>query len=97
MHKAVSKLKILLTDILILSYASSSIWKLYSHSNITFQLYKPAFYGGDTSIQLGLPWQSYSYQYLNTKTSAQDDRGYTTETPSISYSKHLYIRLVVTL
>ena len=30
--------------------------------------------------------ESYSCQYLNTETSAQGYRGYTTETPSISYS-----------
>jgi len=43
------------------------------------------FHGGDTPIQLSLPWQSYLCQYLNTKT------------PSISYTICLYIRLVVTL
>ena len=43
------------------------------------------FYSEDTPIQLSLPWQSYSCQCLNT------------ETPSISYTIHLYIRLVVTL
>ena len=55
------------------------------------------FHGGDTPIQLGLPWWSYSCQCLNTETSAQGNRGFTTETPSISYTIHLYIRLVVTL
>ena len=55
------------------------------------------FYGRNTPIQLGLPWQSYSCQCLNTKTSAQGNRGFTNETPSISYSISLYIRLVVTL
>ena len=55
------------------------------------------FHSGDTPIQLSLPWRSYSCQYLNTEISAQSNKGYTTETPSISYSKHLYIRLVVTL
>jgi len=50
------------------------------------------FHGRDTSIQLSLPWQSYSCQCLNTETSAWGNRGYLTETPSISY-----IRLVVTL
>ena len=35
--------------------------------------------------------------YLITKTSAWGDRGYTTETLSISYSSFLYIRLVVIL
>jgi len=44
------------------------------------------FHDEDTSIQLGIPWQSpYSYQCLNTKTFAQGNRDYTTETPSISY------------
>jgi len=43
------------------------------------------FYSRDTPIQLGLLWWSYSCQYLNT------------ETPSISYSRNSYIRLVVTL
>ena len=55
------------------------------------------FHGGDTSIQLGLPWWSYPCQYLNTKTSAWNNKSFTTETPSISYTIHLYIRLVVTL
>ena len=41
--------------------------------------------------------ESYSCQYLTTKTSTQDNRGYTTETLSISYIIFLYIRLVVTL
>ena len=53
------------------------------------------FHSGDTPIQLGLPWQSYSYQYLNTETSTWSNRGFTTETPSISYTISLYIRLVV--
>jgi len=39
----------------------------------------------------------YSYQCFHTETSAQDNKSYTTETPSISYSSFLYIRLVVTL
>ena len=43
------------------------------------------FHSGDTPIQLSLPWWSYSCQCLNT------------ETLSISYTIHLYIRLVVTL
>jgi len=55
------------------------------------------FHGGNTPIRLSLPWWSYSSQCLNTETSAQSNRGYTTETLSISYSKYLYIRLVVTL
>jgi len=55
------------------------------------------FHGGDTPIQLGLPWQSYSYQCLNTETSAWGNKGFPTETPSISYTLCLYIRLVVTL
>jgi len=55
------------------------------------------FHGGDTPIQLSLPWRSCSCQCLNTETSAQGNRGFTTETPSISYSVSLYIRLVVTL
>ena len=41
--------------------------------------------------------EPYSYQYLNTETSTQGNKYYTTETPSISYSIYLYIRLVVTL
>jgi len=55
------------------------------------------FHGGDTPIQLGLPWQSYFCQCLNTETSARGNRGFTNETPSISYTIGLYIRLVVTL
>jgi len=55
------------------------------------------FYGGDTPIQLSLLWWSYSCQCLNTETSTQGNRGFTTETPSISYNICLYIRLVVTL
>jgi len=55
------------------------------------------FHGGDTPIQLSLPWRSCSCQCLNTETSAWSNRGFTTETPSISYNIHLYIRLVVTL
>jgi len=55
------------------------------------------FHDGDTPIQLSLSWQSYSYQCLNTKTSAQGNRSFTTKTLSISYTIWLYIRLVVTL
>ena len=55
------------------------------------------FHGGYTLIQLSLPEWSYSCQCLNTETSAQCNRGFTTETPSISYNIYLYIRLVVTL
>ena len=55
------------------------------------------FHSEDTPIQLGLPWQSYSCQCLNTENSTQGSRGFTTETLSISYTIHLYIRLVVTL
>ena len=55
------------------------------------------FHGRDTSIQLSLPWQSYSCQCLNTETSAWGNRGFITETLSISYTIHLYIRLAVTL
>ena len=55
------------------------------------------FHGRDTPIQLGLSWQSYFCQCLNTETSTRGNRGYTTETPSISYNIYLYIRLVVTL
>ena len=55
------------------------------------------FHGRDTFIQLSLPWWSYFYQCLNTETSAQSNRGFTTETPNISYTIHLYIRLVVIL
>jgi len=39
----------------------------------------------------------YFCQYLYTKTSAQGNRSYTTETLSTSYSMYLYIKLVVTL
>jgi len=53
------------------------------------------FHGGDTPIQL--LWRSYSCQCLNTETSTQGNRGFTTETPNISYNISLYIRLVVTL
>ena len=42
------------------------------------------FHSGDTPIQLSLPWQSYSCQCLNTKTSAWGNRGFTTGTLSIS-------------
>ena len=55
------------------------------------------FHGGDTPIQLSLPWRCCFYQCLNTETSARGNRGFTTETPSISYRISLYIRLVVTL
>ena len=55
------------------------------------------FHSRDTSIQLSLPWQSYSCQCLNTETSTRGNRDITTETPSISYTISLYIRLVVTL
>ena len=46
------------------------------------------FHSGDTPIQLGLPWWSYFCQCLNTETSAQGNRSFTTETPSISYTIH---------
>ena len=55
------------------------------------------FHGRDTPIQLSLPWWSYSCQCLNTETSTWSNRGFTTETPSISYTICLYIRLVVIL
>ena len=55
------------------------------------------FHNGDTPIQLSFLWQSYPCQCLNTETSAQGNRGFTTETLSISYIIYLYIRLVVTL
>ena len=55
------------------------------------------FHSGDTPIQLSLPWRSCSCQCLNTETSAWGNRGFTTETLSISYIISLYIRLVVTL
>jgi len=55
------------------------------------------FHSGDTPIQLSLPWWSYSCQCLNTETSTQGNRDFTTETLSISYTIHLYIRLVVIL
>ena len=55
------------------------------------------FHGRDTPIQLSLPWRSWSCQCLNTETSARGNRGCYTETPSISYTTTLYIRLVVTL
>jgi len=55
------------------------------------------FHGGDIPIQLSLPWQSYSYQCLNTETSTWGNRGYTTEILSISYNRDSYIRLVVIL
>ena len=55
------------------------------------------FHSRDTSIQLSLPCRSYSCQCLNTETSTWGNRSFTTETPSISYTIYLYIRLVVTL
>ena len=55
------------------------------------------FHDGDTPIQLSLPWRSCSCQCLNTETSTWGNRGFTTETLSISYRISLYIRLVVTL
>ena len=55
------------------------------------------FHDRDTPIWSSLLWWSHSYQCLNTKTSAQGNRGYTTKTPSISYSRNLYIRLIVIL
>ena len=59
----------------------------------------PINHDRDTSIQLSLLWQSspYSYQCLTTETSTQSNKGYTTETLSISYIIYLYIRLVVIL
>jgi len=53
------------------------------------------FHSRNTPIQLGLPWQSCSCQCLNTETSTQDNRGYTTDTPSISYSRNSYISLII--
>ena len=41
--------------------------------------------------------KSYSCQCLTIETSTQGNKSYTTETPSISYSSFLYIRLVVIL
>ena len=55
------------------------------------------FHGRDTPIQLGFLWWSYFCQCLNTETSAWGNKSFTTETSSISYTIHLYIRLVVTL
>ena len=55
------------------------------------------FHSGDTPIQLGLPWQSYPCQCLNTETSTWGNRSFITETLSIFYIIYLYIRLVVTL
>ena len=55
------------------------------------------FYRGDTPIQLSLLWQSYTCQCLNTETSARSNRDFITETLSIFYNIHLYIRLVVIL
>ena len=67
-----------------------------------------SYSGAATIWVFCLPWQRYSYstwssmvkllcQCLNTKTSTWGNRGFTTETLSISYTIHLYIRLVVTL
>jgi len=39
----------------------------------------------------------YFCQCLNTEASAQGNKDYITETPSISYSQYLYIKLVVIL
>ena len=44
------------------------------------------FHGGDTPIQLGLSWQSYFCQCLNTETSTWSNRSFTTEILSISYT-----------
>ena len=55
------------------------------------------FYNVGTSIQLYLPWRSYSCQCLNTEASTWGNRDYSTKTLSISYSRSSYIRLVVTL
>jgi len=52
-------------------------------------LFDSVFYG-----RVLLP---YSCQYLTTETSTLGNRGYTTETLSISYIFYLYIRLVVIL
>ena len=76
---------------------SPLIQKLHPYSDIAFQPYKPVFHDRDTPIQLGLLWWSHLCQCLNTKTSAWGNKGYTTETLSISYSRNLYIRLVVIL
>jgi len=55
------------------------------------------FYGRDTPIWLSLPWQSYPCQCWDTETSTWSNRGFTTETLSISYNIYLYIKLVVIL
>ena len=71
---------------------------LATHLIAVLQLFKySVFYGRVTPIQLGLLWQSYPCQCLNTETSTRGNKGFTTETPSISYTFCLYIRLVVTL
>ena len=92
-----------------MSYASPPIWKLHSHNNIASELYKPTFYGGTATLWIFcLPQRRYSYstwssmmelsyQCLNTKTFAQGNKGFTTETLNIFYTICLYIRLVVTL
>ena len=79
------------------SYASPHIQKLHLHSDIISKLYKLTFHSRNTPIQLSLLWQSYLCQCLNTETFTQGNKGFTTETPSISYNICLYIRLVVTL
>jgi len=71
---------------------------LTTHLTAVMQLSRySVFHNEDTPIQLGLLWWSHSCQCLNTETSTQGNRDYTTETSSIFYSINLYIRLVVTL
>ena len=71
---------------------------LTTHLMVVLQLSRYSiFHSRDTSIQLSLPWQSYSCQCLNTETFAWGNRSFTTETMSISYTISLYIRLIVTL
>jgi len=66
-------------------------------SNTTIQIFYLPWWGYSYLTQSPIVEFFYSYQCLTTETSAQDNKGYTTETPSISYIISLYIRLVVIL
>ena len=63
---------------------------------VVYSSWYSVFHDRDTSNWLSLSWQSYSCQCLNTKTSAQGNKSYTTKTLSIFYSRNSHIRLVVT-
>jgi len=55
------------------------------------------FYDSDTSIELGLLWQSSSILLLSVSYHWNLHLEWDTETLSISYTSDMYIKLVVTL